>query len=106
MSDRDPDALARLGEKLRAASSRKKVLRTERPRSKLGIAFRLSTEFVAAAVVGGGIGWILDRIFGTSPIFLLVMFVFGVAAGFRNLIRAANEMNEIPDSPPRPDKEK
>jgi ATP synthase protein I len=96
MSDHDPkqDALEQFEEKLRTATGRRPVQSEESPRSKLGIAFRLSTEFVAAVVVGGGIGWGLDRIFGTSPAFLLIMFVLGVAAGFRNILRAAKEMNE------------
>lgn len=61
--------------------------------SKLGMAFRLSTELVAAVVVGGGIGWGLDRLAGTKPFFLIAMFFVGVAAGFLNVIRAAREMN-------------
>lgn len=92
--DPDPDALSEFEKKLRTARGSVRVQPEERPRSKLGIAFRLSTEFVAAAVVGGGIGWILDRFFGTSPVLLLLMFVLGLAAGFRNILRAAKEMNE------------
>ena len=34
------------------------------PNSALGSAFKLSTEFVAALVVGGGMGWLLDKAFG------------------------------------------
>jgi ATP synthase protein I len=100
MSDRDPDPdrLHEFEDRLRRARDRKSARQEERGPSKLGIAFRLSTEFVAAAFVGGGIGWGLDRLFGTSPILLLVMFVLGVAAGFRNVIRAANKMNETSGS--------
>lgn len=96
MSDHDPDPkeLRALEEKLVKARGREKAQEEDRPPSKLGIAFRLSTEFVAAPVVGGAIGWGLDYLFGTTPVFLLVMFVFGVAAGFRNILRAAKEMRE------------
>nr|TFG54532.1 MAG: AtpZ/AtpI family protein [Hyphomicrobiales bacterium] len=96
MSDHDPDPkkLLELEIKLRKAHGRKKPQYEDRPPSKLGIAFRLSTEFVAAPVVGGAIGWGLDRLFGTMPVLLLVMFCLGIAAGFRNLLRAAKEMNE------------
>jgi len=96
MSDHspDPEKLRDLESKLRKARGRKRIPQEDRPPSKLGIAFRLSTEFVAAPFVGGAIGWGLDRLFGTSPVLLLVMFCFGIAAGFRNLIRAAKEMNE------------
>ncbi len=100
MSDHDPDPeeLRDLESKLRKARGRENAHEEDRPPSKLGIAFRLSTEFVAAPVVGGAIGWGLDRLFGTTPIFLLVMFFLGVAAGFRNILRAAKEMNESDDS--------
>ncbi len=100
MSDHDPDPedLRDLESKLRKARGREKSHEEDRPPSKLGIAFRLSTEFVAAPVVGGAIGWGLDRLFGTTPVFLLVMFFLGDAAGFRNILRAAKEMNESDDS--------
>jgi ATP synthase protein I len=99
MSDHEPDPeeLRDLENKLRKARGRKRVQEEDRPPAKLGIAFRLSTEFVAAPVVGGAIGWGLDRLFGTSPILLLVMFCFGIAAGFRNLLRVAKKMNESDD---------
>lgn len=101
--DPKPDALKNFETKLRTAKGRRPVQENEdRPPSKLGIAFRISTEFVAAAVVGGGIGWGLDLLFGTSPAFLLLMFVLGIAAGFRNILRAAKELNESSD-PPGPD---
>jgi ATP synthase protein I len=100
MSDHDPDPqeLRDLEGKLRKARGRGHAQDEDRPPSKLGVAFRLSTEFVAAPVVGGAIGWGLDRLFGTTPIFLLVMFFLGVAAGFRNILRAAKKMNESDES--------
>ncbi|MBO0869924.1 MAG: AtpZ/AtpI family protein, partial [Micromonosporaceae bacterium] len=36
----------------------------------------------AVCIVGGlGIGWLVDRIAGTAPIFLFVGLVLGIAAG-------------------------
>jgi ATP synthase protein I len=90
----DPEKLRELDEKLREARGRAPLPKEEPPPSKLGLAFRLSTELVAAVVVGGAIGWGLDRLFGTSPLLLIVMFFLGVAAGFRNVVRAAGELNE------------
>jgi ATP synthase protein I len=58
----------------------------------MGLAFRLATELVAGLVVGGGIGWVLDKWLGTSPIMLLVFFVLGAIAGIFNVIRTAREM--------------
>jgi ATP synthase protein I len=58
-----------------------------------GVAFRIGVELVAALAVGGGIGWLLDRWFGTLPLFLIVFFVLGAIAGLLNVFRAAKEMN-------------
>jgi hypothetical protein len=33
------------------------------------------TELLAAVIVGGAIGWALDRVLGTAPFLLIVMFV-------------------------------
>jgi ATP synthase protein I len=96
MADNDPDArrLADLEGRLKQARGNTKVRPEDPSPSKLGAAFRLVTELLAAVIVGGGIGWALDRVFGTSPLLLIVMFMLGVAAGMRNVIRTAREMNE------------
>ena len=96
MADDDPDArrLADLEGRLKKARGNQEVRRDDPSPSKLGAAFRLVTELLAAVIVGGGIGWALDRVFGTSPLLLIVMFMLGVAAGMRNVIRTARQMNE------------
>ncbi|WP_262270054.1 MULTISPECIES: AtpZ/AtpI family protein [Microvirga] len=55
----------------------------------LGQAFRLSAEFVAGVAAGGILGWIVDRVFGTSPWGLIVCLILGFCAGMLNLLRAA-----------------
>lgn len=57
--------------------------------SAIGRAFRLSTEFVAGIIAGGGLGWLLDRWLGTSPWGLIIFLMFGFAAGTFNVVRAA-----------------
>ena len=49
---------------------------------------RMSSEFVAAIIVGGLIGFGLDKVFGTVPWFFLLFFVLGLAAGVMNVTRA------------------
>jgi F0F1-type ATP synthase assembly protein I len=41
----------------------------------------------AGAVVGGAIGWLLDRWLHTSPILTVVMGFVGVGGGFLELLR-------------------
>jgi ATP synthase protein I len=98
MVEDDPDSrrLAQLKERLeKARGDKKDVPQEKRPQSQFGIAFRLVTELLAAVIVGGLIGWALDRIFATSPVLLIAMFLLGVAAGMRNVVRTARQMNEM-----------
>ena len=62
--------------------------------SKLGIAFKMSTEMVAAVVVGTIIGFILDNWFGTKPWLILIFFFVGVIAGIMNVIKSAKRMQK------------
>ena len=99
MTSPDPDRLQRSGPAARRSSRRRQAAGPKRPPpSQLGIAGRFATELVAALVVGGGLGWGVDwllRPFRIShqPVFLIVFFVLGAAAGIRNVMRAANEIN-------------
>jgi ATP synthase protein I len=56
-------------------------------------AMRAGGEFVAAIIVGGFTGWLLDVWLGTKPWLMIAFFFLGVTAGIVNVIRAA--------SPPR-----
>jgi len=53
----------------------------------MSLAMRAGSEFISAILVGAAIGWGLDRILGTNPLFLIVFFFIGVAAGVWNVIR-------------------
>jgi ATP synthase protein I len=54
-----------------------------------GQAFKLSSEFIAGIAVGLGIGWLVDRIAGTSPWGLIVFLLLGFGAGILNVLRSA-----------------
>ena len=58
--------------------------------SAMALAMRVGSEFVAAVIVGGFIGWLIDAWLGTKPGFLIAFFFLGVAAGVVNVIRATN----------------
>ena len=55
----------------------------------MSLGFRVMSEFVAAVVVGGFIGWAIDRWLGLSPAALIVFLALGTAAGFWNVYRIA-----------------
>lgn len=58
----------------------------------LGQALRFSAEFVSGVIAGGIVGWIIDRLFQTSPWGLVVCIILGFFAGMFNLMRAAGLM--------------
>ena len=60
----------------------------------LGKALKISTELVAAVVVGSTIGFILDNWFGTKPLLTICFFFMGVAAGILNVFKSAKKMNK------------
>ena len=62
--------------------------------SLIGSAFKMSTELVAAVVVGAIIGFIFDNWFGTTPWLILTFFFVGVVAGILNVIRSAKNMQK------------
>ena len=62
--------------------------------SYLGMAFKISTEFVAAVVVGSTIGFILDSWFDTKPLLIICFFFMGVAAGILNVFKSAKKMHK------------
>lgn len=70
---------------------------------------RIGTEFIAAILVGAGLGYLIDLGLGTSPWGLLILLLMGFAAGILNVIRVVAEMNAATPAPKgsdlRPDAE-
>ena len=60
----------------------------------LGKALKISTELVAAVVVGSIIGFLLDDWFDTKPLLTICFFFMGVAAGILNVFKSAKKMNK------------
>ena len=95
----EPDDLKHLGERIDEAERRRMQQSKAPPPTSLGIAFRFTTEMVSALVVGAGLGWGIDWAFDhwshlqTRPWGMVVMFVLGAAAGIRNVMTAAKELN-------------
>ena len=65
----------------------------------MSLGFRVVTELVAGIVVGGGIGYLLDKWLSTTPLLLILFLLLGTAGGFWNVIRATSQPLSGP--PPR-----
>ena len=53
--------------------------------------WRMVIELVAGLMIGFGMGYGLDRLFGTLPIFLILFTLLGFVAGVRTMMRTAGE---------------
>ena len=89
--------LKEISARLKIAKSKIHSLDTKNQKlnsSNLGNAFKISTEFVAAVVVGSTIGFILDSLFDTKPWLIIFFFIIGVVAGIRSIVKTAKMMQE------------
>ncbi len=101
----DPDPKQRLAELDARIAAAKKAGERDKPHqeehySKAQIGWRMVIEMVAGLLIGFGMGYGLDRLFGTLPIFLVLMTLLGFAAGVRTMLRTAKEFDVV-DEPDR-----
>ena len=82
----------KLKDRLKNARKKLKVEKENVQTSNIGQAFKLSTELVAAVLVGTIIGFILDNWFDTKPWLIIIFFFVGVIAGILNVIRSAKKL--------------
>ncbi len=59
--------------------------------SALSLGVRVTSEFVAAVLVSGFIGWQIDRWLHSSPAALILFIGLGTAAGFYGVYRIATK---------------
>ncbi len=65
-----------------------------KPPSPVGKAMKVVVEIVAAMAVGLVIGILLDSYFDTRPIFIIIFFLLGSAAGILNVFRVAKSLQK------------
>ena len=70
------------------------LINKSRNAASLGKALKISTELVAAVVVGSSLGFLLDNWFDTKPLLTIFLFFIGVAAGILNVFKSAKKMNK------------
>lgn len=60
-----------------------------------GVLFRVGTELFAGVATGVFIGIFIDKYFDTSPIFIILFFFLGCAAGIMNVFRIINGVRDL-----------
>lgn len=89
--------LSRLDARLKAASGAEQARTGAAPRQPqkgYSQGTKVLTELIAGPAGGALIGWVMDRLFGTSPWLLLVMLTLGVVVAFRNIYRISQQRPE------------
>lgn len=95
-SEPDPERLRALEQRLAAARGIPKPRDSQVGKgiSQGEVAWRMVIELGTGIVVGTGIGYGLDKLFGTLPILLVIFSLLGFAAGVRTMMGTAREMME------------
>ena len=93
MSDNDP--LKDLGQRIQSAKQIYEVEpKVEDHHSGLQHAWRMVIELVSGMAIGFGLGYGLDVLFGTLPIFMIVFTLLGFVAGVRTMLSTAREIQK------------
>jgi len=66
----------------------------QKKENNISFGLKISTEIVAAVVVGVGIGLLVDNFLGTKPFGLIIFFVLGALAGFLNVYRVMRRIEK------------
>lgn len=95
MAEEPDDARERsLDERIAAAKARQAPEpRAEEHYSQANVAWRMVIELVAGLMIGFGIGYGLDVLFGTMPWLLVLFTLAGFAAGVKTMMRTAQEVS-------------
>lgn len=92
---RDTERLKALEERIaKAKKANEPKPHMEEHYSRAQHAWRMVVELVAGLMIGFGIGYGLDALFGTIPIFLVLFTLLGFAAGVQTMVRTAREIQE------------
>ena len=88
------DKLKNLKDRIQSAETINKPLSSNKKNTGAGFGFKISTEIIAALIVGVGIGVIVDKYLGTKPFGLIIFFIFGALAGFLNIYRVMRRIEK------------
>jgi ATP synthase protein I len=92
----DPDEKQRMAQLEDKIANAKAVHRPESQiedhHSQAHAGWRMVTELVAGLLIGFCIGYGLDSLFGTLPIFLVLFVLLGFAAGVKTMLRSAQDI--------------
>lgn len=95
-SEPDPDRLRALEARLEKVAEKPKpeATTTAKGFSQGEVAWRMVIELATGIVLGAGIGYGIDVLAGTLPIFLIIFSLLGFAAGIKTMLGTARELGQ------------
>ena len=100
-SEPDPDRLRALEARLAKVKGQAPVAKTNTVKgfSQGEVAWRMVIELCTGMVLGLAIGYGLDVLFGTLPIFLIIFSLLGFAAGVKTMLGSARQLAKTAGQP-------
>ena len=93
-----PDDIKQMDERIRKLKAKEQRTREEKTESQFAhaatVGFRIGAELISGVIVGAGIGYLLDILFGTRPLLLIIFLFLGGVAGFLNVYRFVKSMEK------------
>ncbi|SEM76776.1 ATP synthase protein I [Pseudorhodobacter antarcticus] len=100
----EPDTARLAALEARIASVKGKAAKTSPGSGKVfsqgEVAWRMVIELVSGLLLGLSIGFGLDFLFGTQPIFLVIFVLLGFVAGVRTMMKTAQTLQAGPNKQP------
>lgn len=95
-SEPDPDRLRALEARLAKVKGQVPPPKTNTVKgfSQGEVAWRMVIELMTGMLLGVGIGYGLDVLFGTLPVFLIIFSLFGFAAGVKTMLGSARQLTK------------
>lgn len=95
-SPEDSDRIKHLTKKILLAHGKEEKSQDRSINEKnISYVWRMVLELVIGMLIGFGIGFSLDRWLKTAPLMIIIMSLFGFAAGIRTMMKTANEFAEL-----------
>ena len=93
-TDHRADKLAELERRIGAVRDARapKPRKVEEKYTAMSMAWRMIFELMASIAIGSAMGWGLDLLLGSLPLFLIVFALLGCASGFRMMMRSAEDI--------------
>lgn len=84
----------KLKEKIKVFEEKSNLNKKNHSPKNVNVGIRVSIDLISTIIVSILIGFGIDKIFSTHPIFFIIFLLLGVITGFYNIIRFMNKLNK------------